>query len=122
MRPSTRALTGLSKMPATTGLDQTRTAIRGLGRASGRSAEALRTGSWSTDARDRVNTLIAALLDQQTFLDDLAAKPDMDAIRAASSQTGQTLLTTRACAAALEKVLGIGDGMLGLAPSSSGTS
>jgi len=122
MRPVATELQALASMSASTPLAGTRTAIRALSGASGDAAESLRTGSWAPDTRSAVNALIAALLAQQDFLDQLADKPDLAAIRAASDGTGRVLLATQAAAGALQKKLGIAGNPLDLASASPGGS
>ncbi len=116
MRPVNTRLTQLSEMPPDARLSKTRTALRSYSRASTAAVEAILTGQWGDDLRGSVNTLVAALLDQQQYFDALANGRDVATIQAQSDKTGQTLLVTRACAAALEKELGIGDGLIDLAP------
>lgn len=120
LKPVNRRLTALSRMPATAGIDATRAALSAYADASGDAAQTLSGGSWGPDVRGHVNTLIAALLDQRTFLDGLAAAPTVAAIQARSDRTGQVLLVTKASGGAVEKDLGIGSGLLGLTDPSSG--
>ncbi|MBO9524084.1 MAG: hypothetical protein J7518_21310 [Nocardioidaceae bacterium] len=120
MQPVTRELEALAAMPTSARLEQTRAALRTFARASEKAAGTLRAGSWDVDLRTHVDGLVAALTDQAEFLDELAAKPDLAAVRAAAEQSGRTLLLTRTSAAAVEKDLGIGDRLLDLA--ASGTS
>ncbi|WP_418060708.1 hypothetical protein [Pimelobacter simplex] len=121
MRPVNRRLDGLAALSPAAPLDEARAALRAFARSSAQAATALSRGAWSAATSDRVTTLVAALLDQADFLDGLADEPDLTAIRAEADRTGRTLLVTRTCAAALEKVLGIGDGLLDLAPAGTAT-
>jgi hypothetical protein len=118
MRPVNHQLTALSSMSPKAKIGATRTALRAYAQASTGAVESLLAGRWGDELRPGVNTLIAGLLDQETYFDALAGSKDLAAIRAQGSKTSQTLLITRTCAAALEKDLGVGDGLLDLAPSS----
>jgi hypothetical protein len=122
MKPVTTQLTKLSAMSPSARLGRTRTALRAYARASTTAVESLLRGKWDDHVRPSVNTLIAALLDQQAYFDALAGRNDVASIRAAADKTGQVLLVTRTCAAALEKRLGVGDGLLDLASTGSGAS
>ncbi|RNL62012.1 hypothetical protein EFK50_09295 [Nocardioides marmoriginsengisoli] len=115
MKPVTSELDKLSAMSPDARIGRTRAALRAYSAASTEAVESLLQGKWGDRARGSVNTLIAALLEQQQYFDALANARDVAAIRARSDKTGQTLLVTRVCAAALEKDLGIGDGLLDLA-------
>jgi hypothetical protein len=108
----TDELTKLSRMSPKATLTKTRVALRGYSQASTTAVEKLLKGKWDTEAAPAVNTLIAALLDQQQYFDSLANEASTDSIRAQSQNTAKTLLVTRYWSAELEKKLGVSDGLL----------
>lgn len=108
----TGGLEKLSAMSPKAGLSKTAKALRAYSQASSDAVEQLLKGRWSDDARPIVNTLIAALLDQQRYFDRLANGTSTDSIRAQADQTAKTLLVTRYWSGELEKKLGVSGGML----------
>lgn len=116
----TGELASLSKMSPKTNLKQTQAALRAYSQASTASVEQLLQGSWGPDVAPTVNTLIAALLDQQKYFDALAGSTSADVIRAQADKTAQILLVTRYWSAELEKKLGVSEGLLD--PNSPGAS
>jgi hypothetical protein len=113
--PLSDQLAVLSQIAPDATIDDARAALRAYGAAAGAAARALADGRWAEPLQEPVEDLRAELQDQAAQFERLAGLPDVAAIQAESDASSASVATARSRAAAVERALGIDDGLLGSA-------